>query len=115
MGIIFMVRADYECSKKEAMFLSLTLGPGGPMSPAGPLGPGMPSAPRTPLLPFTLRVEGPGRPGKPGAPRQKHQSTESLLPTAFHVDYTQHSATFNGSIGIVMFTTSVISKEIYTL
>lgn len=74
MGIIFMVRADYQCSKEEAIFLSLTLGPGGPMSPAGPLGPGIPSAPRTPLLPFMLRVERPGRPGKPGAPVQKHQS-----------------------------------------
>lgn len=74
VGIIFMVRADYQCSKKEAIFLSLTLGPGGPMSPAGPLGPGIPSAPGTPLSPFTLRVERPGRPGKPGAPIQKHQS-----------------------------------------
>lgn len=60
--------------QQEAIFLSLTLGPGGPVSPAGPLGPGMPSAPLTPLLPFTLRVERPGRPGKPGAPIQKHQS-----------------------------------------
>lgn len=80
---LFMVRADYQCSKKETVFLSLTLGPGGPMSPAGPLGPGIPSAPRTPLLPFTLRVERPGRPGKPGAPIQKHQSKENCCQQLF--------------------------------
>lgn len=80
------------------------------MSPAGPVGPGMPSAPLTPLLPFMLRVGRPGGPGKPGAPVQRHQGKDCKQNfTYITCNAVQHSTT----LMVLMFTTSVIPKEIY--